>query len=123
MNWFSPEIVNGVIYSKEVDIWAYGAMLHEIGKGQPPFMEFIRNEDRLFDAIATAEVNPIDPTNRSNISEGFNNLMMSCFKVNPGDRPTIDAILNDPYLVGGKDAQTLTRWKESFIEDFRRWEL
>ena len=54
MNWFSPEIVNGVIYSKEVDIWAYGAMLHEIGKGQPPFMEFIRNEDKLFDAIATA---------------------------------------------------------------------
>ena len=32
-NWFSPEIVNGVIYSKEVDVWAFGAMLHEIGKG------------------------------------------------------------------------------------------
>ena len=90
MNWFSPEIVNGVIYSKEVDVWAFGAMLHEIGKGQPPFMEFIRNEDRLFDAIATAKVYPIDPTNRTNISEGFNNLMMSCFKVNPNDRPTID---------------------------------
>ena len=42
-NWFSPELANGVIYSKEVDIWAYGAMLHEIGRGQPPFMEFIRN--------------------------------------------------------------------------------
>ena len=53
-------------------------------------MEFIRNEDRLFDAIATAKVYPIDPTNRTNISEGFNNLMMSCFKVNPNDRPTID---------------------------------
>ena len=38
-NWLSPEIVNGVIYSKEVDIWAYGAMLHEMGKGEPPFME------------------------------------------------------------------------------------
>ena len=78
-------------------------MIHEIGKGQPPFMEFIRNEERLFDAIAAAEVNPVDPTGRTNISEGFNQLMMSCFKVNPGDRPTIDMILNNPYLIGGKD--------------------
>ena len=33
VHWISPEIVKGVVYSKEVDIWSYGAMLHEIGKG------------------------------------------------------------------------------------------
>ena len=104
-NWISPEIANGKIYSKEVDIWAFGAMLHEIGKGEPPFSEFMHptKEEQLLTAIIEAEVSPIDHTGRTNISEGFNNLMMSCFKKNPSHRPTINQILDDPYLVDGKN--------------------
>jgi serine/threonine protein kinase len=50
-NWVSPEIVDGKIYSKEIDIWAFGAFIHELGKGEPPFLE-CANEESLFTAIA-----------------------------------------------------------------------
>ena len=36
-NWFSPEIVKGEMYSKEVDVWAFGSFAHELGCGRPPF--------------------------------------------------------------------------------------
>jgi len=51
-NWISPEIANGIIYSKEVDVWAFGAYMHELGTGQPPF-NAIKNEDSLFEAICS----------------------------------------------------------------------
>ena len=37
LNWMSPEILSGTIYSYEVDVWAFGIFIHELGTGQPPF--------------------------------------------------------------------------------------
>ena len=36
-NWVAPEIINGVAYSKEIDIWSYGCFAHELACGEPPF--------------------------------------------------------------------------------------
>lgn len=36
-DWLSPEIVNKIPYSKEVDVWAFGGFIHELGSGEPPF--------------------------------------------------------------------------------------
>ena len=36
-NWVAPEIINGVAYSKEIDIWSYGCFAHELARGEPPF--------------------------------------------------------------------------------------
>ena len=74
-------------------------------------MEFLKNEERLLNAIVEADVSPIDHTGRTNISEGFNRLMMSCFKINPNERPTIDNILDDPYLIEGKNPEILAQWR------------
>ena len=35
--WMSPEILQKMPYAKEVDIWAFGAFIHELGSGDPPF--------------------------------------------------------------------------------------
>ena len=32
-HWLSPEIVNGKIYSREIDVWAFGCFIYELGKG------------------------------------------------------------------------------------------
>lgn len=37
--WLSPEIANGTIYSKEVDIWAFGCFAQELATGEPPFLQ------------------------------------------------------------------------------------
>ena len=33
MNWFSPEIAQGIFYSKEVDVWAFGCLAYELATG------------------------------------------------------------------------------------------
>ena len=38
--WISPEIVMGKIYSKETDVWAFGAFMYELGTGEPPFKKY-----------------------------------------------------------------------------------
>lgn len=32
-NWMAPEIVKGLAYEKEVDIWSFGAFLYELATG------------------------------------------------------------------------------------------
>ena len=36
-NWKAPELIRGESYSKEVDIWAFGAFCYELANGEPPF--------------------------------------------------------------------------------------
>ena len=63
INWMSPEIVKGTIYSKEVDIWAFGSYIYELGTGKPPFKQ-IKNNESLFNAILNKPLPPVE--NRSN---------------------------------------------------------
>ena len=39
VNWMSPEIILGQMYSKPVDIWSFAAFMHELASGEPPFRE------------------------------------------------------------------------------------
>ena len=59
-NWFSPEIAQGVFYSKEVDVWAFGCLAYELATGQPPFIQYVNNENSLFTAIQSEQIEPID---------------------------------------------------------------
>ena len=36
-HWIAPEILEGTIYSMEVDIWSFGCFVHELMTGKPPF--------------------------------------------------------------------------------------
>lgn len=49
----SPEIAKGIVYSKEVDVWALGCFAFELATGSSPFHNFGYNFDVLFQAIAT----------------------------------------------------------------------
>ena len=44
--WMSPEIVTKLPYAKEVDIWAFGAFIHELGCGHPPFLEEVSQGEK-----------------------------------------------------------------------------
>ena len=52
-NWFAPEIINGVAYSKEVDVWSYGILAHELACGIPPFRSNLKPGQSIYDAILT----------------------------------------------------------------------
>ena len=38
-NWVAPEIAEGTIYHKSVDVWSFGCFAYELATGQPPFSE------------------------------------------------------------------------------------
>lgn len=56
LGWLSPEIAEGVMYSKEVDVWAFGCFAHELATGEPPFEELAGDMDVLFRALRTQNV-------------------------------------------------------------------
>ena len=37
-NWASPEVIKGVPYAKEVDVWSFGCFAYELATGHPPFI-------------------------------------------------------------------------------------
>ena len=54
-NWVSPEIAQGIQYSKEVDVWAFGCFAYELATGAPPFANIKKRSD-LLDAIVNKPV-------------------------------------------------------------------
>ena len=39
-NWLAPEVILGYPYAKEIDVWAFGCVAHEMAQGEPPFRQF-----------------------------------------------------------------------------------
>ena len=58
-NWVSPEIAQGIKYSKEVDVWAFGCFAYELATGYPPFAK-IRGRHELLKSIINEPVPAID---------------------------------------------------------------
>ena len=56
MNWMAPEIVDGVQYSKTVDVWSFGIYAYELATGFPPFAKCGRDRNMLLDHIRNKEV-------------------------------------------------------------------
>ena len=51
-SWVSPEIAQGVQYSKEVDVWSFGCFAYELVQAEPPHHSHFHNGlDALLDAI------------------------------------------------------------------------
>ena len=43
----SPEIAEGKIYSKQIDVWSFGCFMYEIGSGEAPFSKYRGAESLL----------------------------------------------------------------------------
>ena len=54
--FMSPEIVQDLPYSKEVDIWSFGCFAYELATGNPPNIDVGRNLNLLFDRLRNCEV-------------------------------------------------------------------
>ena len=54
-SWFSPEIAQGVYYSKEVDVWAFGCFAYELATGNTPFHNYLAGGS-LISAIISQDV-------------------------------------------------------------------
>ena len=58
----SPEIIQGIQYSKEVDVWSFGCFAYELATGKVPFST-IKDDNELIQNIINTEV-PEIPADR-----------------------------------------------------------
>ena len=107
-NFLSPEIIRNGPYSIEVDIWAFGAFIHELGTGKPPFMN--PGNKSVFDAICG------DPIPRvRNRTALYNDLLHKCMDRDITTRLTIEGILEHEYLEGAEDL------RQNWVDDFQQY--
>ena len=57
--FYSPELVKGIRYSKEVDVWAFGCFAYELATGFAPFASE-SDEAKLFESIINKNHEEID---------------------------------------------------------------
>lgn len=83
-NYYSPEIINGDIYSFAVDFWSLGVLMYHLLCGYVPFRaDNIMDEKELFNRIRDQPV--IFPQNPwAKISEQAKDLIVNLLKKNPG---------------------------------------
>ena len=111
--FFSPEIAQGIMYGKEVDIWAYGVFAYELasGKGNLPFGGI--GEAGMLDAILDPN-KPAPPIQGDNWSEEFKEFVSLCLDKNRNTRSKISDVLAHPFLAGAENL------KDSWVAEYQR---
>ena len=89
----SPEIANGIIYSTEVDIWAFGCFAYELLTGEPPHQKIWNanfSQTELLTAIINEDVPPLD----LNWSAQMQDFVKKCLFRDPSQRWDINQLLS-----------------------------
>lgn len=93
--YVAPEILRGIAYGKEVDIWSIGVILYILLCGFPPFYD--DNNKKLFAQIVAANFSFPDPY-WTNISQNAKDLVNKLLVVDPTKRLTAEQILQHPWM-------------------------
>jgi serine/threonine protein kinase len=98
--FISPEILKSMTYSKKVDIWCLGIILYvcligcypfEIRKHDSYIRNGIDNENYIF--------RHLEYNKDIKLSNEAKDLIKSLLKINPDDRPTIEQVIEHPWLI------------------------
>jgi len=91
-DYISPEVLLSRPHSSSADIWSLGVIVYEMLVGVPPFHG--KNEEETHANIIRGKYRPL-PSDFSNDAADF---VRSLLQIDPNNRPTIDVILNHPWL-------------------------
>lgn len=98
-NYLAPEVLtnkNG--HSFEVDVWSLGVVLYALVVGKPPFET--ADVKMTYDKIKKCTYSFPD---HIDLSENVRNLITRIFNIEPSKRPSLDQILEHPFLNNGQD--------------------
>ena len=115
--WMAPEVINNMEGGKPADIWSLGCVMYEMRTGKPPWLEFGKDPVKMLEGFPSD--GPKLPKNcLTPLAESW---LRRCFAKKPGDRPTVDELLNDPFIVkedqsGDMQAMALVRKITSQME-------
>ena len=94
-NYIAPEVLNSKIcgHSFEADIWSVGVILYTLLVGKPPF-----DSSHVSHTYKRIKCNDYSFPNEINLSTEAKDLISSIFKVNPSLRPTLNEIMDHPFM-------------------------
>ena len=95
--YVAPEIIAGLGYGKEVDLWSLGVIMYTLLCGYPPFYE--ENNTLLFKMIEAGKYQ-FDSPYWDDVSDNAKNLIDQLLQVNPKKRLTAEQLLAHPWIVG-----------------------
>ena len=114
--YVAPEILFGVPYDTQADIWSLGVIVYILLGGYPPFIE--KNQRNLFRRIKKGDYE-FHPQYWNSVSDGAKNLITRMLTVDPGERITAKEALRHSWIVGsGEELENsdlglnLTKFKE-----------
>lgn len=100
-------------YGQEVDVWAYGASVYEMATGQPPYSDVAPQH------LGTMAVPRLQG---DTYSQDLRDFVAFCLVEKPEDRPSMDQVLDHPYL-----ASTSRKYPTSnlskLLSEFADWEF
>ena len=97
-NYLAPEVLNNRTgHSYEVDVWSLGVVLYALVLGRPPFET--AEVKKTYEKIKKCSYKFPEHTKTS---DEFKNVIKRIFQLDPAKRPTLDQILEDPFLNGGE---------------------
>ena len=110
LNYASPEIILGVPYGKEVDVWSIGILAHMLLVGFLPFDS--TNDDQIMENIVIKEIDFNSPlwNLKSSSSQDF---VKQCLIKVDKKRPSIESLLNHPWI-----SDTNNKLISNKIDDF-----
>ena len=90
--YMSPEICASEKYTHHSDIWSLGCIMYELCTHEPPFNA--NSHLQLIQRIRKGDFKPIPDC----YSKDLGNVISSCLKVNPLQRPDAASLLTVPYI-------------------------
>lgn len=91
--YFSPELCQRLPYNNKSDVWSLGVILYEMINLQKPFEA--RNLPELRKRVVTEEPAPFST---NHISAELKELVMMMLRKSSAARPSVDAVLQTPYV-------------------------
>ncbi|CAD8174723.1 unnamed protein product [Paramecium pentaurelia] len=101
-NYIAPEILDGKIgHSYEVDIWSLGVIIYTLLIGKPPFET--QDVKTTYKKIKACQYTFPDHVV---ISDNAKNLITKMLVLDPSKRPTLDQILQHPFMTSNSIPKT-----------------
>lgn len=111
--WMSPEVVRGVMYGTNVDIWSLGILALEIANGEVPRLEFPPIK-ALF-VISTKPPPELDDPDAW--SETFQNFLARCLTKDQDERASTKELLEHPFIQAADDLSFISEVVQQVHEE------
>lgn len=117
-HWMAPELLTGsASYGKEIDIWAFGAMVFEIATGLPPNVA----NGIPYERLGTHLKQHVPRLEGGDYSTELCDLVAYCLEEDPKSRPVIEEVQKHSYIFN-TTSEYPTSSLRALVASFKIWE-